>query len=270
MNLDDLHKQVTAQREAENQATLFGEKFTKDLEELSNKSGSGAFIIANKAVVPIMTRFASCQNTNLDMQNLNWILEDYVGQQAKEVLIPQLEKIHGICIKHNFIEDNKQYQNDGDDTVFYVENNDWKVVCITTQNRKYLFFWTEYNLHVYRYWDEFILKGSWEATETKGLRSQSKWFNYILQKCDWLLDEYSDVVPDNKYIHRPTLKWFKDKNFNLDGQYFLRDDSEIMTCHFLGRTQCENALWHVRELPMTFFYVGSTLDMLEEDGYESN
>jgi len=145
---------------------------------------------------------------------VEWMLEHFAGRKVKANL-PGFEKLYDAMVEAGLTEDEPYNHNDGDNNLFYIPHETAKIVCITTQSKRYLYMQEFRRFHVRRFYDEYDFEGK---KDKHRLKYEAKFNRDGVQRAIAESDDllwWSDCVPGCQYPQRPSLQWFKDHDFNM-------------------------------------------------------
>jgi hypothetical protein len=153
-------------------------------------------------------------------------MEQAVAYAFNEHFISKIEKIKQLVelLKaDHYTEDNPFVYNDLDNSIFLcIDTDEVSIFCLTSQNFKFIYFFIKrsndtYELHIRRYYDEF----NWyyedevedDFNKQPGDSFKEKLVNYVANYMEE--DRFTDY-PYYTYYRRPSLKAYKDTEFNYD------------------------------------------------------
>lgn len=160
-------------------------------------------------------------------------LEWAAGHHQDNILkahVEKVERIHQYLQENNYDIDNQFEYNDLDCHAFVLPwpEDGWSAWCHRDQNHNYLYVFKMgdpeemkdpdsgwlygHELIIYRYWEP--------ASEC-----EAEYLEKPLQHLEWIQQYYSDCVPGNDYVNRPTLEWLIE---NVGTRYKdFRDDAFV-------------------------------------------
>lgn len=186
---------------------------------------------------------------------LEWAVEAYIGRKV-EANLDDIRFVYEILKGKGFyIYDYYEY-NDMDNRLFYVPHESKKIFCTEGQTTRYVYIleerYGEPYLHIRRYYDEYPFdseKDEWVRRDEAKFHSDG--ILAAIEASDWLAKNWSDCLPGNKYPNRPSLQYFKDKNFDL-GYHDCRDIGYVLSYDgFTGRA--DRAIGYYYDIRMAFF-----------------
>lgn len=210
-----------------------------------------------------------------------WVFEKLV-QVKMPHLLSRLLQIYNILVERQYTEDSPHVCNDLEDYLFTLPHATFKVFAATTQNRNYIVIIddTHYRkddmeFHVRRYWDEF----NWEETENEEeeLKERGGVIQGALEKAKWYCQHVSDYYEGCRWVDRPSLQWFKDRNFDLEfkdelhgtplGCYGDCRDAGFVISGGTGLFSygSDNTIYHYSDIQNFFWLMGVSLETLLEE-----
>ena len=168
----------------------------------------------------------------------------------------------------DFTEDNVYDYNDLDNRLFYIPHADKLIFCIETQNHRFIYILStgtfHPRFHIRRYYDEYDFEGrkdTWERREEE--RYTEKGIFQAIKNASWLSESWSDCVPGNNFSQRPSLQYFKDRDFSP--RYGdCRDDGYVLSYEDLISPRANGALFSYPEVKSAFLQLRYAVSQLGE------
>jgi hypothetical protein len=189
---------------------------------------------------------------------LEWVVEHYVGRKAEA----NLGDIRALVVwlQHGgFFEDSPYRYNDGDYKLFNIPHDNLLIFCAEGQSLRYIYILEDHKvlgsrgLHIRQYYDEYDFDGEkdkwdWgveEEYKEEGIRE-------AIKQAFWLGEAWSDCLDFNSYPMRPSLQYFKDRNFNprYGGG---RDIGYVLSYDNLVRQRADSAIHFFPQVKSAFF-----------------
>lgn len=254
---------LDTEKAARAKALQFGDELADKITDFTKAEGFSGFMTVDSIISRLLIRFGSC-GEDVNFQHVNWWMEKYVAHEVDAKLLPDLNKLYDVCVKHNLTEQNDLNHNDGDNTLFFIPHDKYKIICTTSQNLNYIYSWDKYELHIRRYYNKWKLKDDYDKEEN----AEYVGIEFAIKNARDLVDNWADDVLGNRYVHRPSLDWYKQKDFepcykdSRDAGYVL---SYRASLGGLTEAEVDNVLYHPYEIWYAFFDVGCALTAIEEE-----
>lgn len=189
---------------------------------------------------------------------LEWTVEHYVGRKA-EANLGDIRAVVTWLQEGGFTESNPYRYNDGDYKLFQIPHEDLLIFCAEGQTPRYIYILEDRRvlgsrgLHIRQYYDEYDFDGEkdkWtlklEAKYTEGGIREA------IKQAFWLNEGVSDCIEGHGYPQRPSLQYFKDRNF--DPRYGdSRDIGYVLSYDNLVRQRADSAIHFFPEVKNAFF-----------------
>jgi hypothetical protein len=188
-----------------------------------------------------------------------WLAEHYVGRKVQANL-EDIETLGDILKDKGFTEDDP-FEFGTDHKVFRIPHEDKLVFCIKSQSLRYIYIFEESptslsgmnaSLSIRRYYDEYDFDGEKDKWT---LKDEAKYTRGGIRKAiaesSHLAERYSDCVDGAEYPQRPSLQYFKDRDFEPDRA--RHDIGYVLDSHgILRQPRANNALYYYRDVWMAF------------------
>jgi len=185
---------------------------------------------------------------------LEWLVEHYVGRKVAANM-DDIKMVVEALKAAGFTEDSPYHHNDGDNKLFYIPHEEKLIFCTESQNTRYIFILFANRLDVRRYYDEYVFdceKDDWKRKEEKVYTE--KGIREAISQASWLTDCWSDCVPGSKYPQRPSLRYFKHRDF--DPRYNdCRDIGYVLSYENLMSPRADGAIFYYPDVKTAFFYL---------------
>ena len=186
-----------------------------------------------------------------------WLANHYVGRKVKANL-EDIETLGGILEDKGFTEA-APFEFGCDHKVFRIPHEDKLVFCIESQSLRYLYIFDPRlmpsmngNLCIRRYYDEYDFDGKkdrWAREEMEAYTEGG--IRKAIAESSHLGEWFSDCVEGAEYPQRPSLQYFKDRDFEPDRACF--DIGHVLDFFgILHKPQVKDALYHYGDVHMAF------------------
>jgi hypothetical protein len=203
---------------------------------------------------------------------LEWMIEHFIGKKIWQNM-EDVDYIYKTLKENNNTIDNKEGHGHGDSYCFYIPHKDKKIFSLEGQSHKCIVIFDNDDdfpfFHIREYWDSFPDLGSEERSWMLDDWQEENNIKKILIKGRYLLDNFSDNFPENKYVERPDLNWHKDNNFDLKyGD--CRDAGYVISLDCCDNKRADRPWRDYSLLKVAFFDIMMQSKYLKEKYEESN
>ncbi len=202
---------------------------------------------------------------------LEWTLEHYVGRKV-EANLDDIKMTVTKLKEAGYTEDNPYYWNDGENKLFYIPHDEFFIFCAESQNTNYVYllspgvevdempecFALGDKFHIRRYYDVYDPdeQDEWDREEAAKFKKNS--ILAAITNADWLRQRWSDCLPGNKYLERPSLAYFKEHNFSFKYSD-CRDIGYVLSYAGARGPRAERALDYFPDVRAAFFDMRSAV-----------
>ncbi len=166
-------------------------------------------------------------------------------------VIPDLKRIHKILKKKGHISRETSYEfNDCDNHSWIREKKGWEVTCFSSQNFNFMVGYQKGGI----FGDKLIMYKFFEHIDPEDIEEYEGW-EKILTSAEWVVENYSDEIPENQYIHRPTEDYLLER----------LDKNNIFFYPVINLGELFRVVGELGEVESFFLDVSSTLLSLKED-----
>jgi hypothetical protein len=195
---------------------------------------------------------------------LEWAVEELAGRKLMAGL-DGIRAIYNTLVERGCDSEAKSHEwNDCDNTLFYIPHDTKQIWCATGQTTRYMFIMDDRRFHVRRYWDTVApTDDKWDIQDRA--KYNRKGFEYAVQMADWLTENWSDNLLDNRYVRRPDRQWWADKDY--EPQYGdCRDDGYVLSMDISPdayRHRVDRAIYFIQDIKLAFFEIQCALGTLD-------
>lgn len=187
---------------------------------------------------------------------LEWAVEHFVGRKVQANL-EDIKAVYEALKAGGYTEKDYYEFNDMDNRLFYIPHRSKMIFCAESQNNRFIYILeTKYGgveFHIRRYYDEYHFDGAkdkWQRRDEKVYHE--KGIHEAIANASWLSEHWSDCVEGNQYPDRPSLQYFKDRNF--DPRYGdCRDIGYVLSYGEFTEPKADRAIFYYPEVKMAFF-----------------
>lgn len=221
---------------------------------------------APKFLAKLIEKFDLENKKEVGQLYLEWTIREFVESKAN-LIWNDIDFVYNYLIEKQYHENSKYVFNDLDNSVFYIPNKTSKIIALTSQSLRFLIIKDKDNsplfseslfsgYGVYRYWDSAKERLDEKNYEEENQEYCNKGLLHALTNADWILEEYSDNVENNKFIHRPDLQWFKGVDFNRAeiSRNVFSSHSNLFTVSRGFFDKRDNNVIHYYSVVKQFFY----------------
>lgn len=179
--------------------------------------------------------------------HLEWAVGQFTYQRL-EVASEWFNKLYEKLKEHNIQQRKPHVFNDLDNKVFYIPHRTKRILVVTSQNLRFVYICDNKYFHCRRFWDPYT-----ECFDKDDVYDQKKLEAYKKQgirkailEAKWIVDNYADDIAGNKYVKRPSLKYFVKSNWTFPYND-NRDPGYIFTMRtdFLTNGEIDGALYRI-------------------------
>lgn len=184
-------------------------------------------------LVEVLSRNASVEDTNridktlaevlsrhkCSVLHLEWMIERFWGIEFQKYIVPNFDRIYNFLVENKNNEKKKVDLHNSELWFEKCKKEGIKVFCHTTQNWNFLYIKVyDYFIHIRRFWDEYKLdkNDKFAVDESEFFKKEVARTGEVfgIQMADAFSNLYADDFPDNEFIHRPSLKYYRKRNFD--------------------------------------------------------
>lgn len=186
-----------------------------------------------------------------------WLGEHYVGRKVRANL-EDIETLGDALEAKGFTEDTP-FETGCDYQAFRIPHEDKLVFCIKSQSLRYVYILEKcpesgrvLGFSIRRYYDEYDFDGEKDKWQQRQEAAYVKGgIRKALAESSHLSERYSDCVKGAEYPQRPSLQYFKDRDFEPDRACF--DIGHVLDFFgILRQPRAKDALYHYGDVQMAF------------------
>jgi hypothetical protein len=224
------------------------------------------------------------QTKEIGHQYIEWILERQAAMSV-ERLLPDIRECHKYLLENEYTETNKFSYHSGEAFIVTGKKIKNKVMCLELQNYNLVYliddtFSNHPKFHVRRYWDRFEMpvEDNYELREAKEF--SEKGIEWAIRQASNLVEQYADDILKNGYPDRPSLNWFKHKNFHVEyeDKWYMTQYQSYGDCRDRGYVlsyesgfsritgKVDSVISSYGMAKMSAFWINNLQTTIEEDG----
>ncbi len=166
-------------------------------------------------------------------------------------VVPDLREVHKILKERGHISRETSFEyNDMDNHSWVREKGGWEVTCFNSQNFNFMVGYQKGDM----FGDKLIMYKFFDHIDPEDIEEYDSW-EKILTSAEWIVENYSDEIPENQYIHRPTEEYLLERF----------DKGNIFFHPVINLGDLFRVVGNLGEVESFFLDVSSTLLSLKED-----
>jgi hypothetical protein len=241
---------------------------------------SGDFIAFVDAAAAFLDELTD-QPKDIGHQYIEWAIERQIAMSV-ERLMPDIQACHKYLLENKHFENNKFSYHSGEAFVVKCKNRKRNVLCIELQNYNLLYIMEETfkPVHIRQYWKRYKLASDADKYEKEEAEKFKKGIEWAIREANNLSEEYADDILNNPYPDRPSLEWFRYKDFELGYQdkWHMTKYQSYGDCHDRGyilsyeagfskiQGKVDGAISTYNMCKSSAFCINNLLTTIEEDG----